>query len=252
MKRQIRLTGTGTPDEAPEKWKAISGFDGRYEVSDKGNVRSFCVKGSTRVNWGDPTSMTIIDNRHGYKLVKIRVGGHVKSFYVHRLVAEAFIPNPNNYKEINHKDEDKANNCAENLEWCTHKYNQNYGTMRKRQSNSHAGKVPRSGWHWSEEDKKRLSMAHTGKKMSEETKEKLRQLNLGEKNHFYGHHLSEEAKEKIRAKKIGRFTGEKNPMYGKNAYAGKTPEEMRAIAEKKREAFRKKREQKQKENQNEE
>ena len=65
----------------------------------------------------------------------VRVNGN-KSFSVHKLIALAFLPNPNNYLEINHKDEDKTNNRVENLEWCDHKYNSNYGTRSERIRNT--------------------------------------------------------------------------------------------------------------------
>ena len=70
----------------------------------------------------------------GYLRVYLYKNGKGKSFYIHRLVAEAFIPNPNKYQEVNHKDENSSNNRADNLEWCTHKYNSNYGTRNKRVS----------------------------------------------------------------------------------------------------------------------
>lgn len=73
-------------------------------------------------------------NSSGYMQVCLCKNGKQKTFKVHRLVAEAFIPNPDNLLEINHRDEDKTNNTVENLEWCTRKYNNNYGTRIKRVS----------------------------------------------------------------------------------------------------------------------
>lgn len=71
-------------------------------------------------------------NSKGYIRVVFTVNGKRKSFAVHRLVAEAFIPNPNNLPEVNHKDENKSNNSVNNLEWCTRSYNNNYGTRNRR------------------------------------------------------------------------------------------------------------------------
>ena len=65
-------------------------------------------------------------------MVGLCTEGKRKCCYIHRLVAEAFIPNPNNYPQVNHKDEDKTNNCVNNLEWCDAKYNINYGTRIER------------------------------------------------------------------------------------------------------------------------
>ena len=70
--------------------------------------------------------------KQGYKNVTLHKDGKNHTLKVHRLVAMAFIPNPNNYPQVNHKDEDKGNNCLENLEWCTAKYNSNYGTKIER------------------------------------------------------------------------------------------------------------------------
>ena len=88
---------------------------------------------------------------NGYKSVSLTKGGATKAFYVHRLVAEAFIPNPDNLPMVNHKDEDKTNNFVENLEWCTNNYNINYGTARKRQADKIRG-IPHT-----EEHKKKIS-----------------------------------------------------------------------------------------------
>lgn len=100
-----------------EIWKAITGFEGLYEVSNLGRVRS------------ERKALKPQKRRHGYLSVFLydRKGGY-KQVSVHRLVAEAFIPNPNGCAEVNHKDECKTNNNVENLEWCTHKQNSSYGS----------------------------------------------------------------------------------------------------------------------------
>ena len=70
----------------------------------------------------------------GYLFVNLCKDGKPKMFLIHRLVAQAFIPNPQNLPQVNHKDENKTNNTVENLEWCTHEYNINYGTHNERVS----------------------------------------------------------------------------------------------------------------------
>ena len=71
-------------------------------------------------------------NNKGYLVVDLYATNKRKTFLVHRLVAEAFVPNPHNFPCVNHKDENKRNNNADNLEWCTHEYNMAYGTRNKR------------------------------------------------------------------------------------------------------------------------
>lgn len=109
-----------------EIWKDVVGYEGYYEVSNLGNVRSV-----TRVKKGK--QLKPIERRHGYLAVQLHgKGGNergFKAFSIHRLVAEAFISNPNNYPEVNHIDEDKSNNRVDNLEWVTHKQNMNSGTI---------------------------------------------------------------------------------------------------------------------------
>ncbi len=73
-------------------------------------------------------------NNNGYLHVSLYKNGEPKQFQIHRLVAEAFIPNPENLPEVNHRDEDKTNNSVDNLEWCTHEYNMNYGFRIKKVS----------------------------------------------------------------------------------------------------------------------
>lgn len=98
-------------------WKGVKGYEGLYEVSDTGLVKSlFRYKKILK-----PNKMNT-----GYLSVELFKNGTSKRMSIHRLVAEAFIPNPNNYPQVNHKDENKQNNNVENLEWCTAKYNLNY------------------------------------------------------------------------------------------------------------------------------
>lgn len=107
------------------KWKEIPNTDGLYLVSDTGKV--FSVRTNKILKTGF---------RDGYEHIELNINGKAKKHYIHRLVAEAFIPNPNDYPVINHKDENPANNCADNLEWCTQKYNVNYGNcIEKRKQN---------------------------------------------------------------------------------------------------------------------
>ena len=114
-----------------EEWRPVVGYEGLYEVSNTGRVRSLdrYVKGKGKsyfLHKGRILSPGI--KPEGYLVVRLQR----RMFYVHRLVIEAFIPNPDNLPEVNHKDEDKENNSVQNLEWCTDKYNQNYGTRTQR------------------------------------------------------------------------------------------------------------------------
>jgi hypothetical protein len=104
-----------------EIWKDIIGYEGCYQVSNLGRVKSL-IRGiilKPLINLG-------------YACVYLHNKCSKKNCLVHRLVAKAFIPNPNGYEQVNHKDENKANNMVENLEWCTSKYNANYGSRNKR------------------------------------------------------------------------------------------------------------------------
>lgn len=120
-----------------EVLKDIPGYEGRYKISSYGRVFS-CKIGNF---------MSLKNNTNGYPAVLLCKQGKKHYVTVHRLVAKAFIPNPNNYPCVNHKDETRDNNNVENLEWCTTKYNINYGTCkekiaRKRYGNRHAIERP--------------------------------------------------------------------------------------------------------------
>ncbi len=97
-----------------EEWRPVKGYEGLYEVSDLGRVRS--------LNWcGSGTMKVLVLGSHsaGYKQIYLHKDGNKKPHSVHRLVAESFLPNPKNLPQVNHKDLNKTNNCVENLEWCT-------------------------------------------------------------------------------------------------------------------------------------
>lgn len=116
-----------------EIWKPVVGYEGLYEVSNLGRVKSL-GKGKT---WKTERIKKAKIGSNGYNSLTLWKNGKENGFLVHRLVAEAFIPNPNNLPQVNHKDENKQNNCAENLEWCTCEYNLNYGTHNERMKKHH-------------------------------------------------------------------------------------------------------------------
>ena len=106
-----------------EIWKDIIGYEGLYQVSNLGNVKSLKNNKEKIINGGITTK--------GYKQVELYNKCKCKRHYVHRLVAKIFISNPNNYPIVNHKDENKLNNCVDNLEWCTNQYNLTYKDTQK-------------------------------------------------------------------------------------------------------------------------
>lgn len=113
-----------------EEWRDVVGFEQYYQVSNKGRVRSKdrlskANKNGKCLHYGSIIKGII--NKAGYRRVVIKIRPFSKLIFVHRLVAEAFIPNPNNLPFVNHKDENPLNNCVENLEWCDKQYNNTYG-----------------------------------------------------------------------------------------------------------------------------
>ena len=124
-----------------EVWKDVDGFEGHYQVSNHGRVRS--IKKEILVLKGEY-------QHNGYKRVRLWKDGRQQHKLIHRLVAMAFLQNPNNYSDVNHIDEDKTNNHVTNLQWCTHLYNMNFGSV-----------------------KEKISCGNNGKKASSEAMEKL-------------------------------------------------------------------------------
>lgn len=115
-----------------EIWKDIPGYEGIYIVSSFGRIRNL-VSGK----FIKPSQ-----KNDGYCRVCLSKNGCGKCINIHRLVAQVFIPNPDNLPQVNHRDEDKTNNVADNLEWCDAKYNINYGTSQQRRilTNINSGK----------------------------------------------------------------------------------------------------------------
>ncbi|MEL5894225.1 NUMOD4 domain-containing protein [Bacteroides sp. GD17] len=117
-----------------EIWKDIKGYEGLYQVSNYGRVKSI----GRHTKWKNSTRfirermLVFGDDGFGYMQAHLCKDGKEKICKVHRLVAEAFIPNPRIFAEINHKDENRRNNHADNLEWCDRSYNINYGNRTKR------------------------------------------------------------------------------------------------------------------------
>lgn len=124
-----------------EVWKYISGYENRYQVSNVGRIKSLLTH----------KILKLIKATNNYLVVSLYKNKEKKMFYVHRLVAEIFISNPNNLPEVNHKDENKENNYVDNLEWCTKKYNTTYGTRIERIANK------KRGVHKSLEAKQKIS-----------------------------------------------------------------------------------------------
>lgn len=158
--------------------KDIPGYEGEYGVTIDGKVYSY-----KRNKFMKPAL-----GKQGYLYIHLQQGNKGKKYKIHRLVAMTYISNPNNYPCINHKDENKLNNHVSNLEWCTYKYNTNYGTCIQRRAKKMTGENnPMYG--------------KTGKKHHLYGK-------TGEKAPMYGKHHTEEAKNKMSKNRRGK-TGKK-------------------------------------------
>ena len=123
-----------------EVWKDVLGYEGLYQVSNKGNVYSVERKDTLGRKQGG-FILSPRCNENGYTMVNIYENGKRENKTVHRLVAEAFIPNTENLPQVNHIDEVKDNNNVENLEWCTSKHNNNHGTRNERLAQTQSKKV---------------------------------------------------------------------------------------------------------------
>lgn len=144
-----------------ENWRPIKDFPG-YLVSNLGRVKSL----GRNYKYGAHGDMILATNdRRGYRGVVLYRNGERHCKAIHRLVAEAFIPNPYNWPCVNHKDENRTNNNANNLEWCTYEYNSNYGTATEKISKNVSRRViqyTKSGEKIREWESMTMASKHTG------------------------------------------------------------------------------------------
>lgn len=173
-----------------EIWKDIKYIDDNGNLIDFSNHYQISNFGRIKNSKNNKILKTQLNK--GYLRINLRYNGKVKWFLVHRLVAYMFLENPNNYKIINHKDENKLNNYLENLEWCDNKYNSNYGTSRVRcgekisktlsKKDLKGENNPMYGKHLTEEHKQKISEIHKGKKISDDHKKRISEKISGEKH----------------------------------------------------------------------
>lgn len=194
-----------------EIWKDIQGYEGLYQVSNKGRVKSLNryvnYKGTLYFKHERILKQNIQKAGNNKRCaVVLCKNSKTKSIRVHRLVAEAFIPNPESKPFIDHIDTDSTNNNVENLRWVTAKENSNNPITLKHQSEVKKGH-PYWGRPLTEDERKKISVANTGRHPSDETRKKLSESHKGKKwseesrqklsKSLMGHSISEETKRKI-------------------------------------------------------
>ena len=131
-----------------EEWKPVKGYEGYYEISNYGNVKSvdrikkeICRHGGYRTTFHKGKYIKQFENNKGYYFVRLSKSNAIEKKYLHRLVAEAFIPNPENKPEVDHIDGKPQNNNIKNLQWATHKENLNNPIAKQRWSKTKKGKA---------------------------------------------------------------------------------------------------------------
>ena len=178
-----------------EIWKDVVGYEGYYQVSNLGRVRSLDRIASNGRKIKGKILSTKVNTPPYYPRVSLSVNGKMKLVQVHRLVAQAFVynPDPEHKTQVGHKDESRTNNRADNLEWVTPKENSNMPLHCKRVSKANEGKV------LSAETKSKISLSQKGKYK-------------GEKNPFYNKHHTNETKKKMSDIKKMTYQGGNHPQ----------------------------------------
>lgn len=156
-----------------EIWKDILGYEGLYQVSSYGRVRSL-DRYDERNRFLRGRILKLHTLRRGYLDVRLCSNGKVKSFLVHRLVAEIFIPNPDNLPQVNHRDENPSNDNVDNLEWCDGKYNVNYGTRIDRIRDI---KLKNGTYFNLNDEERKIYLKEYKKKYYQEKKDKWKEYN---------------------------------------------------------------------------
>ena len=178
-----------------EIWKDVVGYEGYYQVSNLGRVKSLDRISSNGRKIKGKILSTKVNTPPYYPRVSLSVNGKMKLVQVHRLVAQAFVynPDPEHKTQVGHKDESRTNNRADNLEWVTPKENSNMPLHRERVSKANEGKV------LSAETKSKISLSQKGKYK-------------GEKNPFYNKHHTNETKKKMSDIKKMTYQGGNHPQ----------------------------------------
>lgn len=181
-----------------ERWKDVKGYEGYYKVSDAGRIKSlertYKTKKSFRVI---PERFRTLTDVHGYLYCELWKDGEHQRFAVHRLVATAFIPNPDGLPQVNHLDGNKHNNNVFNLEWCNQSRNNKHAFDMGLKSpyNRNGASNPMYGRTQSESAKAKIAAVHRGLKHTTEAKQKMSKAHSGVKfSEAHKRNLSESIK----------------------------------------------------------